>query len=63
MFSLDKNSLFLTASGLLVIGFIICGVLDILHYFIVKILLIFGFSLFIIAAGKQLIANYKKKAT
>ena len=56
-----KNTLFLATSGLLVLGFIGCGIFGILNYFIVKVIIVLVFILLGIKVIQQLIENYKKK--
>lgn len=43
--ALSKNTLALIYTGLLVFGFFISGILDVLDYIIVKALLFLGFAL------------------
>jgi hypothetical protein len=61
LFPLHKNTLALCFASVLVIGFFVSGLLDILDYFIVKVLLFSGFVALAIVAINYGVENEIKK--
>uniref|UniRef100_UPI004048EBC8 hypothetical protein n=1 Tax=Gelidibacter sp. TaxID=2018083 RepID=UPI004048EBC8 len=46
--TLNKNTIALTFTGIITIGFFVAGLFDVLDYFIVKLLLFISFALLIV---------------
>ena len=61
LFPLNTNTLALCFAGLIVIGFFIAGLLNILDYFIVKALMFSGFALLIVIAINYGLKNEIKR--
>jgi hypothetical protein len=61
LFPLTKNSIALSFVGLITIGFFVAGLLEILDYFIVKVLLFSSFGVLLIIAFGSAIKNDTKK--
>ena len=61
LFSLSKNSIALSAVALIVIGFFVAGLFNVLDYFIVKALLFFGFGTLVIISISYGLKNETKK--
>lgn len=60
-FLLDKNFMALTFVVLVTIGFFIAGLLQILDYFIVKVILFASFGILFFIAFLSAIKSYRKK--
>jgi len=61
LFSLNKNSLALILVGAVAIGFFVSGLFKVLDYFIVQILLFFGYAALVVIALSHAIKNERKK--
>jgi len=61
LFSLNRNSLAIILTMTVTIGFFVAGLLEVLDYFIVKVLLFIGFGiLFTVAIGYGIKNDTKK---
>lgn len=61
MFPLNKNTIALSFVAIIVLGFFIAGLFDVLDYFIIKVLLITGTVAIVIATIAFLFKNNAQK--
>ena len=61
LFPLNRNSIALILAIIITVGFFLAGLLDILNYFIVKLLLFISFGTLLITAVGFAIKNDTKK--
>ncbi|RKE94978.1 hypothetical protein [Ichthyenterobacterium magnum] len=61
MATISKNTLGLIYTGIITVGFLTAGILDVLDYFIVKVLLFTGFAFFGIYMLMIILKNTENK--